>query len=493
MQAFFDSLGPIGDTLLTLLAALAILIIGYIIARIVASVVRNLLGRTNLDNRLAKVLSGDTPSFSLEDVVGRIVFWVIMLFVVVAVLQRVNLPAAAAPIQSLLDSIMSDYLPRIGGALLLLAVAWGIATLLKMLVTKGAELLQVDQRLTQHAALEDGEQVSVSSSLATAVFWFVFLLFLPGVLDTLGISSIARPVQDMFSRAFDYIPNIFAAIITLLIGWFVARVVRQVVSNLLAAVGTDKFGGRLGLGEGRSLSGLIGIFVYTFILLLTLISALDALAIEAISGPATLMLNTIINAIPSIIGAVVVLIVSYYIGRMVANLVSDLLRGVGADSLPGKLGLNYSGSRTVSDLVGYLILVGVMLVAALSATELLGSAFLTNILATFIGFAGQVVLAVIIFGIGLYLANLASSVIMSAGGSKAHFTASLARWAILVLSGAMGLRQLGVGDEIVNLAFGIMLGALGIAAALAFGLGSREIAGREVERFVGHLRSGDGE
>jgi hypothetical protein len=129
-----------------------------------------------------------------------------------------------------------------------------------------------------------------------------------------------------------------------------------------------------------------------------------------------------------------------------------------------------------------------MLFAALSASELLGSAFLADILATFIGFAGQLVLALIIFVIGLYLASLVGDVILSAGGRQANFGANVARAAILILSGAMALRQLGVANDIVNMTFGIMLGALGIATALAFGLGSRDIAGREVERFLTSLR-----
>jgi hypothetical protein len=104
---------------------------------------------------------------------------------------------------------------------------------------------------------------------------------------------------------------------------------------------------------------------------------------------------------------------------------------------------------------------------------------------------GQLVLALIILGIGIYLANLARGVVLSAGGENAAFLASVARIAILVLAGAMALRQLGIADDIVNLAFGILLGALGIAAALAFGLGGRDVAGREVERFVKSLRNDD--
>jgi hypothetical protein len=52
----------------------------------------------------------------------------------------------------------------------------------------------------------------------------------------------------------------------------------------------------------------------------------------------------------------------------------------------------------------------------------------------------------------------------------------------------MSLRELGLANDIINLAFGITLGALGLAAALAFGLGGREVAGRELDRFVSHMR-----
>ncbi|MEM7119457.1 MAG: mechanosensitive ion channel [Chloroflexota bacterium] len=484
---------PLGQGIINFLIALAILIVGYIIARIVASVVRRLLERTGIDDRIANALTDgkEGTTFQVEEVVARVVFWIIMLFVIVAVLQRLNLPQVADPINSLLSQVTTVYLPQLGYAALLLAVAWALATVLKFLITRGAAMLRIDERLSEHAALEEGERVSVSDSLATAGFWFVFLLFLPAVLDALGVSQIAEPIQGMFAQVFDYIPNIFGAAITMLIGWFVARIIRQIVTNLLAALGIDNVGERVGLSGERSISTIIGTILYTFILLFTLISALDQLAIDAISDPATLMLNTIINAIPAVFGAGLVLTISYFIGRLISRLIVDLLAGVGFDDMPGRLGLNLSGGRTPSEWVGYIILVAAMLFAAISAAEMLGSAFLADILTTLIAFLGQVVMALIIFGIGLYLANMVHGVILSAGGDQANFGATVARMAILVLSGAMALRQLGVADDIVNMAFGILLGALGVAAALAFGLGSTKIAGGEVERFLGSIRSND--
>ncbi|WP_420645764.1 mechanosensitive ion channel [Candidatus Leptofilum sp.] len=488
IQEFFA--GPIGAPILSFLGGVLLLIVGYLVARLVASLIRRLLKRTNLDNQAAKWFEGEdgVRPFSVEDVIGKIVFWLIFLFFIVGFLQQINLPGVAVPLQSLLDRITTEYLPRLGSAALLLVAAFVIATVLRSLVRRGAAMLNVDNWLSKHASLEEGEQVSVAESLATAVYWFIFLLFLPAILNALGVQAIAAPIQNVFEEFLSYIPNIFGAAITLLIGWFIARVVRQVVSNLLAALGSDSFGERLGLTGERTLSKMVGTVLYTFILLFAIISALDSLNIEAISQPATLMLTTLIDALPNIFGAALVLVISFYIGRMIANLITDLLRGVGFDNIPSKLGLTWSGTRRPTHLVSYLIIVGIMLFASLSAAELLGSDFLSGILATFIGFGGQLVLAVIIFAIGLYLANLARNLILSAGGTQANFTATLARVAILVLTTAMALRQLGVANDIVNMAFGIMLGALGVAAALAFGLGSREIAGREVERLVANLR-----
>jgi hypothetical protein len=56
--------------------------------------------------------------------------------------------------------------------------------------------------------------------------------------------------------------------------------------------------------------------------------------------------------------------------------------------------------------------------------------------------------------------------------------------AIVFFTGALALGQTGISEEIVTLAFGLSLGAIAIAAALAFGLGGRDVAGRELESMV---------
>jgi flagellar biosynthesis protein FliQ len=247
----FESLGV---SLLNLLIALLILIVGYIVARIIAAIIRGLLKRTSLDNRLADALSepGEERKFKVEDVIAKIVFWILMLFVLVAFFDRLNLQGLSAPIQAFLEDLTVVFLPKLFAAAVLLIVAWLIATALKILVRKGGEWLKIDERLTKHAALEEGERVSFADSLANVIFWFVLLLFLPTVLRTLGIIEIAQPIQNIFDTILSYIPSILAALVVFGIGWFIARLVRQIVSNLLAALGTDNYGKRIGLSEERS-------------------------------------------------------------------------------------------------------------------------------------------------------------------------------------------------------------------------------------------------
>jgi hypothetical protein len=492
IQNFFE--GTIGTSLLNLLIALLILIIGYIVARLIAGITRRLLKRTELDNRLADALSEpDEPrAYNVEDIIAKIVFWVLMIFVLVAFFDRLGLAGISEPLAGFLESLTTVYLPRLVAAGVLLIIAWLVATVLRILVRKGADLLKLDERLNKYGALEEGEQVSIGESLATAVFWFILLLFLPAVLTALGIASIAEPIQDVFDAIFGYIPNLLAAGVIFLVGWFIARIVRQIVTNLLKAIGTDAFGERIGLRLERGLSDLLGMILYVIILLVTIIAALDQLNIAALSVPTTQLLTTIVDAIPNLIGAALIVIIAYAIARLLMTLVTDLLRGVGFDRLPERLGLSWSGTRTPSQWLGYLLFIIVMIYAASAAVELLGSVFLVATLDAFTSFFWRVILAVIIFGIGLYLARLAYDVVLSTGANYALTLARLARIAIIVFAAALSLREIGVANEIINLAFGITLGAIGVALALAlglgFGLGSKEIAGREVDRFLTSIR-----
>jgi len=491
VEQFLQQLsGSVGGMTGNLIMALVILVGGWLASLIAAAIARGLFNRTGLNQRLSGWSSDDATPVDVGRWVGRVVFWIIFLLVLVAFFDRLQLTAVTQPLNALLNQVFA-FTPQVLGAAILLFIAWIIATVVRFALNRLFEATKLDERLTSQAGLGEApdQQVSLSETLVNVVYWFIFLLFLPAILGALNMQGLLEPVQGMLDKVLAILPNILGAGLILLIGWFIARIVRQVVTGLLAAAGVDRFGERVGLsttsGE-RSISTIIGTIVYALILIPAVIAALNALQIAAISDPATEMLTTLLVAVPSIFGAAVILGIAYFVGRLVADLVANVLTGVGFNKVLNWLGFGSElakGQRTPSEVVGYLVLVVIMLFSAIEAANLLNFSIVADLLAQFISFVSQVALAVVVFGLGLYFANLARTVIMAAGGEQSNLLAQGARLAIIIFAAALALRQTGIADDIVNLTFGLLLGALAVAAAIAFGIGGRDVAARMVNRW----------
>ncbi len=495
MEQFIEQImRNVGDYLPSLLGALVILLVGWLVALVISAAVRKLFARTTLDNRLASWLGLDQGQvkFDVEGVAGKAVYYLIMLFVLIAFFQVLRLTIITEPLNRLLNKIF-EFVPNILGAGALLLVAWLIATAVRFIISKVLSVSRLEDRLSSQVGLKEGLQVPLSQTLPNVVYWFIFLLFLPAVLGVLGMEGLLAPVQGMVDSLLGFLPNLLGAVVILLVGWFVARIVRQIVTGLLTAIGTDQLGTRVGLdgSAGPTLSVIAGTVVYALVLIPAIIASLNALQIEPISRPATEMLTTLLKAVPAIFGAMIVLGVTYLIGRLVSGLVTNVLTGLGFNRVLALIGLGgepKGGQRTPAEVVGFLVLAGLMLFATIEAVDMLGFVIVANLIANFLTFAGQIVMGGIIFGLGLYLANLARSVILSTAGAEAIWLSHAARFAIIVLTTAMGLRQMGIAPDIVNMAFGILLGAIAVSVALAFGLGSRDVAAREVDGWLKRLR-----
>lgn len=480
-----DLLGILG---IRIVGAIVVLIVGLVVAWILARITRGIFRRTKLDDRLAAWMEGDEEAKSgvdAADILGKIVFWFVMVFVLIAFFQVLNLTSVSEPLNRFLDQLFA-FLPNLVGAGALALVAWAVAAGLRWLVLKGLNALKLDERLDSEAGVEE-EHVSVTKSIAEAAYWLVWLLFLPAILTALGLTGLLAPVSLMLEELLSYLPNLLAAGLILLVGWFVARIVQRLTTSLLAAGGLDRLSDRVGLTQvlgDQTLSGVLGLIVYFLVLIPALIAALNALQIEALTVPATNMLNEVLAAVPNIIAAAVLLVIAYIVARVVAGLITNLLTAVGFNAILVPLGVGKEpaeGERTPSEVVGYLALILIMFFASIEALGLLGFEAVAVLVAGFLVFAGKVILGLIIFGVGLWLANLAANVIQKSNISQAGMLALAARVAILVLAGAMALRQMGLANEIIQLAFGLLLGAIAVAIGLAFGLGGREMAARQLE------------
>lgn len=505
-----EASAQLGRFLPSLIWAIVLLLLGWLVATVAALLVRNLLKRTNLDNRIANWALGrpsDQP-IPVEKWVSALVYWVIVLFAVVASLNALNLAGVSAPLNNFLDQIFL-YLPRIGAALLLGAVAWLVATVVRSFVVNGLGRFNLDDRLAQQTG--GSSPVVLNETIGNVLYWFILLLFIPLILSALQLPGLLAPVEGLINSFLQAIPRIVTAGIVLAIGWVIARIVRGVVTNLLMATGADHLGRRLGLQSGTSgvsLSSLAGTLAYVLVLIPAVVAALTELDIEAISAPAIGMLEQILTAIPQVIMAGVVIAAAYFVGRFVADLVTSLLRGAGFDNILNVLGLPdlnvgtgatvqpgldaegrpmttvQTPSRTPSEIVGIVTLVAIVLFGAVTATEILNFAGLTDIVRAILRIGARVLSGVVVFAVGLYLANLAFRLVNAMGTGQARVLAQAARIAILIFVGAMALQQMGVAPDIVNLAFGLLLGAIAVAIAIAFGLGGRDVASDQLREWL---------
>ena len=486
-----------GPDVLRVLVAIVVLFVGWLVARIVAWTVKKGLESTTIDNRIAKWVLGDEKgeSFAIEAWVGKVVYYILLLFALVLFFNTLKLTVVSEPLTTLLNKIFG-YVPQLLGAALLVGVAWLVATVARKTVSIAADRWRLDEKVASESGLDKDAAPDLGRTLGDGIYWLVFLLFLPIVLGTLQLGGLLTPVQAMMDRLLTFVPNILAAGLILAAGWLIARIVQRIVTNLLAAVGVDRLGEKVGLGTAlgtRKLSGLVGLVVYVFILFNVILSSLNALALEAVTRPASEMLGQVLEAIPRLFAASVLLALAFYVGRLVAQLLVGVLAGAGFDSVLDKLGLAMSSTtssgKRPSDLAGTVLLTIIMLFASIEAAGLLGFASLAVLLASLLEFTGQLALGLIVFAVGLFLANFAASTIRASGNPQAGLLATAARVAILVLSTAIALSQMGIANDIIELAFGLLLGSLAVAAAIAFGLGGRDVAAKQIEAWREDLKS----
>jgi hypothetical protein len=495
--------------LVKLLTAIAILVGGWLVAIVLSSFVQGILKRTTIDNKIAAWLSGqgNTNPVPIEKWIATAIFWIILLFTLVGFFQFLQLDAVAAPLNGFLAQI-TTFIPKLFGAVLLSAIAWGIATVSKLLVSRSMRSANLDARLGQQ--LDDStDTVPLSETLANALYWFILLLFLPLILDALGLQQALQPLQNLVNQLLSALPKILKAVLIGAVGWLIAQTVRRILTNLLTTAGADRLLPQFRSSQdngGQSLSQLLGMVAYILILIPTAIASLEALEIAAVSRPATAMLDQALKYLPQIFVASLIVVVAYFFAQFARDIVTNILTSLGFDNILTWLGLPaIAGTEQPSDqasdsdnaeslatlpkltpsqLVGIVVLIGIMLVAIATATDVLQIAALTRIVFGVLEISGRVLSGVIVFAIGLYLANLAYGLIASSGSRQARILGHTARISIIALISAMALKQIGVASNIVDLAFGLITGAIAVAIALAFGLGGRDVASDQIRNWL---------
>jgi len=336
---------------------------------------------------------------------------------------------------------------------------------------------------------------NIGKSLSKAVFWVLWLVFiLMGLSQFPMISEELGFLNGMLDNIFGYLPQLIVGIVVLAIGVMLANVVQNALTSTLEVAQVDRLASRFGVSDAaesdvqtNSIAKGLGGLAKAIVILLFAIAAIGIWDIPGFSDEVNNMLGTVLDYIPSILGAAIILAAAVFIGRFVSNLVKSTLPALGVDSsLSTVAALDGDGTRVVpSNIIATVSFVGIVLMGLTAAMKALGIPELTNVFNTLLEVGGRVVLGAIIIGAGLFIANFVSKLVTQTSGDLAG---KIIKYATIVIVTFMGLETMQLGEGIVDTAFrySVMAAAVaaGVGGAIAFGLGGREWAAKKLNEWL---------
>ncbi|WP_406025041.1 mechanosensitive ion channel [Nocardioides sp. NBC_00850] len=381
---------------------------------------------------------------------------------------------------------------KVAAAIVILLVTWIIAKIVAWAFAKLTSKIPLLQK-----AGSDGD--SIGKSLGSVAALLVWLFGLIALLDLFELSPVLDPIKSLLDGVLGFLPNVIGAVFVFIIGALVAKVVRQLVETALGAVPFDKW-----IGSGSKLSGqvdktvgvdatadpydasappsntaaqiikVIGLVLYAIIMIVVAIAALQILGISSISRPAELMLAMILAAIPKIIAAAILLGIGVVIARFAADILGQLIDGLGFDRALHSMDVLPQG-QSATPIVTKVIQIGIVLFFAVMAAQMLEFPQITAFIAEVLELGGRVVFGGAIIAAGVLIASVLAKIVPGS-------VSQILKYATIVLFVAIGLSFMGLADSIINLGFGAVVVGGAAAAALAFGLGGRDAAARQLER-----------
>ena len=390
---------------------------------------------------------------------------------------------------------LAEWGPKVLFAILILIVTHFVAKAVQWAIAKLIDRVPV---LKRHP---DVGGDSIGTELGRLAYWLVWLVGLIAALQPLGLSGVLTPVTALTNEVFAFVPKLLGAGLFFFAGLILARIVRHIVEAALGALNLERLLGRAGLSIGEqpiavdesgtasegaapvrsSIARAVGVTVSAIIILFAAIGALQILQITAISDPATNMLNAIALAIPNVLAALVWLTLAFIIGRWVKSLLETVLPSLGFDNAVRALGVT-PVNAIPSRVVGTLAMTAAIIIGLMEAARQVGGDSTAALMFQITELGGKVIFGTVIIVVGLFLARILANLVGSSTG-EASYAQTIVKYAIIALFTAIGLTFMGLADQIVMMAFGLILGSAAVATALAFGLGGRDYAARVLEEW----------
>ncbi len=202
--------------------------------------------------------------------------------------------------------------------------------------------------------------------------------------------------------------------------------------------------------------------------------------------------------VPTLVGVLIILIVGWIIANIVKSIITKVLKIAQLDTAGEKSGfsdlLRKGGIRyTISELIGVLGYWLVMLLVFISALNAFGMTVAAELLDKVLLYIPNVIASIFILVLGLFFAGLMGTIVRTAatnaGIGQARLLGQLVQVIIGIFAVAVALEQLKIGTTTIALALNILIASIGLAFAIAFGLGAKDAAGKIISDFIEKLKA----
>jgi len=361
------------------------------------------------------------------------------------------------------STALIPYAAMVVKATAIFIIGWIVSKVSRATVTSICRKFKV---LEKHSELPE--------SAGNLVYYFILLVTIVAVLEALGLKYVTQPFVDLLNKIAIYIPNIIGAGVIFLVGFFFARVAREFTRSLLETFQVEGLGRKYGI---ENLGDTGANIVYLIVLLFVTVASLNALQIKVITEPAINMINSILIAIPKVVAAVIVFGSIYYIGKIAAEIAAKVVSELNIEEFTREVGIS-SEKLKFGELIKYLILSFAVLLGLAQAFNYLEAKALYEVTYQFIHIAFKLVVASSIVFAGTYFGNLIERRVENRNLGK------VAKAAFISASVFLSLPYMGISPKIIEIVvLSISLGA-GLAFALAFGIGGKEIASEILRKFI---------
>ncbi|MEP7276637.1 MAG: hypothetical protein ABI812_09795 [Betaproteobacteria bacterium] len=207
--------------------------------------------------------------------------------------------------------------------------------------------------------------------------------------------------------------------------------------------------------------------------------------------PIRTSLHQVGEFLPRVLLAIAILIVGWLLAKAIRFAVVRMLRAVNFNIVTEKAGIDRflqqgGGETDTVDVLGVLVYWLALLATLMIAFNSLGLAYVTDLIGRIVLFVPKVMVAVLILAFGAYFANFVGAAVTTycrnVAMNDAELLGRFALYAIMMFVILIALEQIGLGD-IIRQTFLILVAAIGLALALAFGIGGAKRAGELLERW----------